>query len=137
MTTIYSEDGVTVTSVYREAPEHHWVQDTPDSGHYEPADLAHGYFPLVEVERPSMDHNRTAVRSGDTFVETWTFDQALADANAVAAVEQAERDQIKNFIGNLDAYLALDVPTNAQVVQQVDRLTRAIKRLIKDNYGSP
>lgn len=95
MTTIYSEDGVTVAALYREAPQRHWVQDTtnPPTGHYEPADVAHGYFPLVEVERPSPDHVRTVERDGDTFTEVWTFDQARQDARLANEADQADRHQ--------------------------------------------
>ena len=136
MTTIYSTDGTTVTSVHRNPPKGHWVQDTDTTGHYEPADISNGYYPLVEVARPSPDHTRSVVRDGDTFTEQWAHDPDLEAARLVAEADQTERDQVRNILGQFDTYLEIGSPTAAQTRTQVDRLTRAVRRLVRDQYGN-
>jgi len=134
MTTIYSEAGTTVTRRYRDPPTKHWVQDTPTTGHYEPADVAHGYYPLVETP-PVADSIKTVERQGDTFVEVWTFDQALADQNAAEAADAAERAQIANAIGTLDTIVDnADTLDTAQIRNAVGYLAKVCRRLVKDQY---
>ena len=138
MTTIYTSDGVTITKRYRTAPAKHWVQDTADAGHYEPADVANGYYPLVNVPQPSVDHIRStppALRVDDTFIEQWEFSQAAQDARVAGVADEAERQQARDMIATFDQYLAGDTPSNAQVLAQIDRLTRAMKRVIRDQFG--
>jgi hypothetical protein len=136
MTTIYSVDGTTVTKRYREAPKYHWVQDDLKTGHYVPADISVGYFPFVQVAQPDADHTRSVARVGDVFTEVWTFDQALVDSRTAEAVVQDQRDAARNAVANLDQYLALGSPTNQQVVGQVERVSRMVRRLIIDQYGA-
>lgn len=138
MTTIYSIDGITVTKTHRDPPRYHWVQDDTDTGHYIPADTAAGYFPLVEVPRPSPDHVRSVTRDGDTFVETWTFDQDRADARIAANTANTNDATIRNrATAALDAnraYVA-STPTNTEIAAQVKALTRQINGLIRLTLG--
>jgi len=61
--------------------------------------------------------------------------QAELDAETAAAADEVERQQARDAIADLNAYLALDQPTAAQVRQAVDHLARISKRLIRDQYG--
>lgn len=139
MTTIYSADGQTVARTFRSAPVRHWVQDTDATGHYEPADTANGYYPLTEVPRPSPDHVRSVARDGDTFTEVWTFDAEREAARLAAETESANestiRTQATSALDTNRAFIALDPPTNAQVLAQVRSLTRQTNGLIRLTLG--
>jgi hypothetical protein len=136
MTTIYSEDRITVTQRFREPPKNHWIQDGPNEGRFVPADLDAGYFPLIEVERPSVDHARSVVRFGDTFTEAWTFDQQLADRRIQAEAEQAERDavteRIKGAVEALERIQRVREMSNAEQTEAIRQLAAAAVHLVKE-----
>lgn len=135
MTTIYSADGQTVTRTFRNPPRGHWVQDTPQLGHYEPADVAHGYFPLIEVARPSPDHARSVMRDGDTFVEVWTFDPEREAARLAAetaatnatTVDQAISAALAELQQIADAPAVPDVPDGTLTAAQVSNILRGLR----------
>jgi hypothetical protein len=135
MITIYSEDRITVTQRFREPPKNHWIQDGPNEGRFVPANKLTGYFPLIEVERPSLDHSRSVVRFGDTFTEVWTFDQELADQRIKYEAEQAEQARIKNIAAELPTYLEGADPTPAQMRRQIERLTVIVIELTSNQMG--
>lgn len=57
------------------------------------------------------------------------------EAEAAAAAAQRERDQAKQAIDNLRAYVDLASPTAAQTVAAVKLLCRVSDRLIRDAFG--
>jgi hypothetical protein len=136
MITIYSEDGITVTQRFGKPPKLHWIQDDDNEGRFVPADLDAGYFPLIEVERPSVDHARSVVRFGDTFTEVWTFDQQLADRRKLADAEQAERDavteRIKGAVEALERIQQVREMSNAQQTEAIRQLAAAAVHLVKE-----
>jgi hypothetical protein len=136
MITVYSEDRITVTQRFREPPKNHWIQDGPNEGRFVPADLDAGYFPLIEVERPSLDHARSVVRFGDTFTEAWTFDQQLADRRKLADAEQAERDavteRIKGAVEALERIQQVREMSNAEQTDAIRQLAAAAVHLVKE-----
>jgi hypothetical protein len=136
MTTIYSADRITVTQRFREPPKNHWIQDGPNEGRFVPANKLTGYFPLIEVERPSVDHARSVVRFGDTFTEAWTFDQELADRRKLADAEQAERDavteRIKGAVEALERIQQVREMSNAQQTEAIRQLAAAAVHLVKE-----
>jgi hypothetical protein len=136
MITIYSEDGITVTQRFREPPKNHWIQDGPNEGRFVAADLDAGYFPLIEVERPSLDHARSVVRFGDTFSEAWTFDQQLADRRKLAEAEQAERDavteRIRGAVEALERIQRVREMSNAEQTEAIRQLAAAAVHLVKE-----
>ena len=135
MITIYSKDGITVTQRFREPPKLHWIQDDDNEGRFVAADLDAGYFPLIEVDRPSVDHARSVVRFGDTFTEAWTFDQQLADRRIQAEAEQAERARLQVIAAELPTYLEGADPTPAQMRRQIERLTVLVIELSSNQMG--
>jgi hypothetical protein len=135
MITIYSEDKITVTQRFRKPPKLHWIQDDDNEGRFVPADLDAGYFPLIEVDRPSVDHARSVVRFGDTFTEVWTFDQELADRRIQAEAEQAERARLQVIAAELPTYLEVADPTPAQMRRQIERLTVLMIELTSNPMG--
>jgi hypothetical protein len=136
MTTIYSADRITVTQRFRKPPKNHWIQDGPNDGRFVPANKLTGYFPLIEVERPSVDHARSVVRFGDTFTEAWTFDQQLADRRIQAEAEQAERDavteRIKGAVEALERIQQVREMSNAQQTEAIRQLAAAAVHLVKE-----
>jgi hypothetical protein len=136
MTTIYSADRITVTQRFMEPPKNHWIQDGPNDGRFVPANKLTGYFPLIEVERPSVDHARSVVRFGDTFTEAWTFDQQLADRRIQADAEQAERDavteRIKGAVGALERIQRVREMSNAEQTEAIRQLAAAAVHLVKE-----
>jgi hypothetical protein len=136
MITIHSIDGLTVTQRFRGPPKNHWIQDGPNEGRFVPANLDAGYFPLIEVERPSLDHARSVVRFGDTFTEVWTFDQQLADRRIQADAEQAERDavteRIKGAVEALERIQQVREMSNAQQTEAIRQLAAAAVHLVKE-----
>jgi hypothetical protein len=136
MITIYSADGIIVTQRFAKPPKLHWIQDGPNEGRFVPADLDAGYFPLIEVERPSVDHARSVVRFGDTFTEVWKFDQQLADRRKLAEAEQAERDavteRIKGAVEALERIQQVREMSNAQQTEAIRQLAAAAVHLVKE-----
>lgn len=79
----------------------------------------------------------------DTQANTVTFTyatrvktQAELDQDAANAATATERQQARDAIANLDTYIALATPTNAQTVAVVKLLCRICKRLIRDALGA-
>lgn len=137
MTVIYSADGSTVTRRFAEPPKRHWIQDTATAGHFEPADVAHGYFPLIEPPRPSDDHVATFARDGDTFTIVWTFNQALADARAAEAAQTVARRAAHKALPTLATYLATPNPNAAQSLAMVPILAQVVQTLLNETGTSP
>jgi hypothetical protein len=135
MITIYSEDGITVTQRFGKPPKLHWIQDDDNEGRFVPADLDAGYFPLIEVDRPSVDHARSVVRFGDTFTEAWTFDQELADRRIQTEAKQAKRARLQVIAAELPTYLEVANPTPAQMRRQIERLTVLMIELTSNPMG--
>jgi hypothetical protein len=137
MITIYSADRITVTQRFREPPKNHWIQDGPNEGRFVPADLDAGYFPLIKVERPSVDHARSVVRSGETFTEVWTFDQDLADRRKLAEEIQAEQERVARRIGSTVQALKrinqdVGEMSNAEQTEAIRRLAAAAVHLVEE-----
>ena len=101
-----------------------------------------GWYRVVRVDRPADDPTKNVARTIELVdgvpTTVWTETdktQDELDADAQKAADQAERDQVRDIVGQLDTYLEIGSPTAAQTRTQVDRLTRAVRRLIKDQYG--
>lgn len=102
-----------------------------------------GWYVVVEPARPSITAAQTF--DPDTFefagnTVTRVFHvraktQAELDADAAAAQATLERRQAKDAIVDLDAFLALATPTNAQTLVVVKLLCRIAKRLIRDAFS--
>ena len=105
-----------------------------------------GYYRLDETaERPDGFGWRPVVRNVGPrmFARVWEFSQRLADkeeANAAAAeadkadrlADRGELDELRGLDQALAAYLELDPPTAADVRAQVDRLTRIVRRIVRN-----
>jgi hypothetical protein len=148
MTIIYSEDGTTVTQRFDEQPELHWVERENSVGRFIAAGTWNGYFPLIEIERPSVDHSLTVVRYGDTFTEQWKFDRKLADRRIQAEVDEAKRfDQLKAAedqnarIRNISAATALHLgnkkPKYKELLAHIDQLTILMLELADNQTTEP
>jgi hypothetical protein len=103
-----------------------------------------GYMVVVEPPRPPITALETF--DPDTFqllvgVPTRIYHvrnktQAELDAEAAAVTAEAERDDARAAIAQLDTFLAIGTPTNAQVLAVVRLLARVAKRLIRDAIGT-
>lgn len=102
-----------------------------------------GWFQVTDVS-PLFDSATQVLERGavvlvdgfpvvDYTVRDKTPEELAADAQTAA--DETERDAARNAIANLDAYLALTSPTNAQVKSAVDYLAKVARRLIIDQYG--
>jgi hypothetical protein len=95
MTVIYSEDGQSVTRQYVQNPIGHWVASTGHKGYFVTADIASGYFHLVETPEPvgnnTKKYNYSIVREGDMFVEKWT-ERPLTEAEQAELLETEAPD---------------------------------------------
>lgn len=60
--------------------------------------------------------------------------QAELDTEAQAAADEAEREQARQAVDNLRAYIDLSSPTGAQTVAVVKLLCRICIRLIRDSF---
>lgn len=91
--------------------------------------------PATQVVQP-----RVAVYSSQSNTVAYVYTvraktQAELDADADAAQTALERQQARDAIADLDAFLALSAPTNAQTLTVVKLLCRIAKRLIRDALG--
>lgn len=138
MTIIFTPDGKTVTRRFRTAPAEHWEQTSETGGRYVPADTSTGYFPLVEAARPTdtdtHTHDLSIVRTGDTFIETWTArpwtteeQESKTEQSNSAAIRNAAAQAIQ---GNRD-FLAIQAPANPQLAAQIRKLTQQNQALIR------
>lgn len=103
-----------------------------------------GYHAVVEPARPTITSGQTF--DPDTIelvagTPTRTYHiraktQAELDADTAAATAATERDDARAAIAQLDTFLAIGTPTNAQVIAVVRLLTRVSKRLIRDAIGT-
>jgi hypothetical protein len=115
------------------------VQDTtdPPTGHYVEIGATNaaqfGWYPFTDTPRPDEDHVRSVEREGDGFVVVWTFDQALADANAAAAEDDTERAAVRAMISSLQDLAQPGPLTSAEQTQAIPRLARVALRLVKDS----
>jgi hypothetical protein len=125
MTIIYSEDGTTVTQRFDEQPELHWVERENSVGRFTAAGTWNGYFPLIEVERPSVDHSLTVVRYGDTFTEQWKFDRKLADR------------RIRNISAATALHLGNKKPKYKELLAHIDQLTILMLELADNQTTEP
>jgi hypothetical protein len=102
-----------------------------------------GFFMVVEPARPTIttaetfDPDTVELVNG---VPTRIFHvrsktQVELDADIAAATATAERDDARAAIAQLDTFLAIGTPTNAQVIAVVRLLARVSKRLIRDAIG--
>ena len=101
-----------------------------------------GWFQVTDTTRPADTVTERYERSVDLVAGVptvvWSAVAKTVEEQAAEAAEAAaviERQQARNAIANLNQYLALTSPTNAQVRQAVDYLARVCKRLIVDQYG--
>ena len=69
----------------------------------------------------------------DYTVRDKTPEELAADVQTAA--DDTERDAARNAIANLDTYLAMTSPTNAQVKTAGDYPAKCARRLIIDQYG--
>lgn len=92
------------------------------------------YDPATHVLEPrTVSYNPLAGVSYVYTVRAKTADELAADVAAAQA--KTERDQAKAAIADIDTFLALPTPSNAQVVAQVRLNARVLKRLIRDAFG--
>lgn len=138
MTTIYSEDGLTVTRRYRDAPLWHWEATGEYTGRFVPADISSGYFPLVRTVRPegteTIVYEYSVVRDGDVFRELWTPRPKDADELAEDAAEansRSIRSEAEQALAGNRQYLQLSSPTTTQMRAQLESLTRQNNGLIR------
>ena len=85
-----------------------WVMLNANSG---TADYERcGWYAITEVPRPDDDHVKSI--SDAPFTEVWTFDQALADANAAAATAAANGVNVVQAVAVLRQWAADAAGTN-------------------------
>ena len=101
-----------------------------------------GWYTVADVARPPDTPTTRFERSFEMVATVatmvWTAvpkTQVEQDAETDAAAAEVLRQEARDAIADLDAYLGLGSPTAAQVRQAVDFLARVSKRLIVDNYG--
>ena len=101
-----------------------------------------GWFPVTDTTQPADTVTERYERSVDLVAGqptvVWSAVAKTVEEQAAEAAEAEaviERQQARDAIANLDQYLGLGSPTNAQVKQAVDFLAKVCKRLIKDQYG--
>lgn len=141
MTTIYTADGITIAERHQTRPTKHWIQDDTDAGHYvEITDQnanSLGYYVLEIDPQPSPNHIQDGQGGidGTVWRVGWVFDQATADANAATAADELERQQARNKIADLDAFIADPDVTSAEAVAELKEHARILKRLIRDMFG--
>ena len=137
MAYIRSEDGTTPGRRVNELPNKAWVQDTVEAGHYVPLDEQnmndHGFWAFTVTARPDADHVRSVARVGAGFETVWTFDQATADANTDAVEAEAERTAVRGLLADLTTMIDMGNMTNAQQTTAINKLARAVRRLVKDS----
>ena len=111
-----------------------WDLRTLDPG----ALTATGWLPVDETARPADTATTTSDMSwtitNGRAVQTWTVRPKTAaelDGDAAATNSANLRDKARTAITANNTYLALVSPTNAQVVAQVNRLTRENTALIR------
>jgi hypothetical protein len=115
----------------------------PDSGWTDSLAAACGFVPVADPGAPII----TALQTFDPHtvemiggVPTVVYHvrnktQAERDIEAAEAQAQVERQQARDAVADLDAFLALPTPTNAQTLVVVKLLCRIAKRLIRDAFG--
>ena len=142
MTWVHTSDGVTVSRRFRDRPAKHWVQDDAETGHYVEVTDGNanslGYY-LLEVDpQPSPDHVRDGQGGidGSVWRVSWVFDQATADANAAEAADEAERQQARGKLADLQAFIDDPNVTQAEAVAELKEHARILKRLIRDVFGA-
>lgn len=114
----------------------------PDGRWTDALAAACGFLPVTEPVRPAITVTQTF--DPDTIelvagVPTRVYHvrdktQAELDDDAAAARDALERQQARDAVAELDTFLALQTPTNAQVVAVVRLLCRVAKRLIRDTF---
>ncbi len=134
----------TVTERSAELPPKVWVQETvdPPTGRYEPLTVANAasfdWYEVVRVAKPAdtatTTHDRSVAVVDGKLSDVWT-ERPKTQTELDADADQTQRDQVAAGVADITAYLALESPTNAEVVAQVELLSRAVRRLAKDQYG--
>jgi hypothetical protein len=102
-----------------------------------------GYFLVVEPTRPTITTAETfdpdtveLVNGVPTLIyHVRSKTQAELDADIANALAATERNEARAAIAQLDTFLAIGTPTNAQVIAVVRLLCRVAKRLIRDAIG--
>lgn len=110
----------------------------PDTGWTPTLAALCGFVPVVTTARPSdtasVTYDRSITLPGGIPTETWTQrpkTQAELDADTAATVRADIESRVTAYIGAADTFLALGAPTNAQVLTQVQRNTRAIVGILR------
>lgn len=132
---IQSNDNATIEQRQPELPAKHWGVTGPNEGEYQELTAANaatfGWSELVEVSRPDADHVKTVLHDGTAWVETWTYDAALAEANVMHAAATTEREAIQSMVSDLTDIVEADTLTEAQQTEALKKLAR-ICRLAVD-----
>ena len=132
---VYSNDNITIGQRQRELPAKHWEVTGPNEGVYHDLDPTNaatfGWSELVEVPRPDADHVKTVLHDGTAWVETWTYDSALAEANVMHTAATTEREAIQSMVSALTDIVEADTLTEAEQTEALKKLAR-ICRLAVD-----
>jgi hypothetical protein len=102
-----------------------------------------GWYTVIEPARPTITAQQTFDPDTFEFADALVSrvyhvrnkTQAELDDAAATAQAELERQQARDAIVDLDAFLALPTPTNAQTLAVVKLLCRIAKRLIRDAIG--
>jgi len=132
---IQSNDNITIEQRRRELPAKHWEVTGPNEGVYHDLDptnaAAFGWSELVEVARPDADHVRTIEHDGMAWVETWTYDADLAEANVMHAAATTEREAIQSMVSDLTRIVEANSLSEDEQTEALKKLAR-ICRLAVD-----
>jgi len=132
---IYSNDNATIEQRQPELPPKYWEVTGPNEGEYQELTAANsaafGWSELVETPRPDADHVRTIKHDGTAWVETWTYDADLAEANVMFAAADAEREAIQSMVSDLTRIVEADSLSEDEQTEALKKLAR-ICRLAVD-----
>jgi len=132
---IQSNDNITIEQRGRELPAKHWEVTGPNEGRYHDLDPTNaatfGWSELVEVARPDADHVRTIEHDGTAWVEVWTYDADLAEANVMHAAATTEREAIQSMVSDLTRIVEANSLSEDEQTEALKKLAR-ICRLAVD-----
>lgn len=126
---VFAPDGVSIVREYRQYPAGDVIVTGSGRVVVTPANgPTVGIWPVTESPQPSPDYVRSITNTGPgSFIETWTFDQARADARAQAEADELERTAIRTYATAVRAVAQdVDTATAAERGEALEALCRAL-----------